>query len=285
VSAIPPLGRLAPPPEPPELPDAARPNWPGWYGPVALFAAFGAISTAALPLVPAFILGEESDTVAGLALLVALLVQDGVLMATAILFAALKLKPRRWHFGIRRTPFWPTLGWAVLGFALMLGFEIGYLELFHVNESNVDELGKGNVAAAIAIGLAVIVVAPVSEEFFFRAFFYRALRTRLRVWSSALICGLVFGALHFQSPDTAVILPVIAFFGIGQCLVYEKTGNLFAVIAIHAAFNTVATLEISVPVALTIGTAVIGACIAAPRFVDRDPSPFGLGRRARALPA
>jgi membrane protease YdiL (CAAX protease family) len=92
------------------------------------------------------------------------------------------------------------------------------------------------------VALAVIVVAPVTEEFFFRGFFYRALRTRLSVWAAALIDGLVFGALHFQGPNSAVILPVIAVFGVGQCLVYERTGSLFAVIAIHAAFNTVATL-------------------------------------------
>jgi uncharacterized protein len=92
------------------------------------------------------------------------------------------------------------------------------------------------------VALAVIVVAPVTEEFFFRGFFYRALRTRLSVWAAALIDGVVFGALHFQGPNSAVILPVIAVFGVGQCLVYERTGSLFAVIAIHAAFNTVATL-------------------------------------------
>jgi membrane protease YdiL (CAAX protease family) len=285
VSAIPPLGRTAPPPDPPELPDAARPNWPGWYGPAALFAAFGGVSAALLPLIPAFLLGEHDEGAAGVTTLLGLVVQDSVLMASALLFATLKLNPRRWHFGIRRTPFWGTAGWAALGFGVMLAFELGYLELFHVNESNVDELGKGNLVAAIAIGLAVIVVAPVSEEFFFRAFFYRALRTRLRVWASALICGLVFGALHFEGPDTAVILPVIAFFGVGQCLVYEKTGSLFAVIAIHAAFNTVATLGISVPVALTVGVLVIGACAVVPRYLAPGPSPFGLGRRARALPA
>jgi uncharacterized protein len=285
MSSAPELGRIAPPPEPPELPDAARPNWPGWYGPVALLSAFGAITAALLPLVPAFILGEESEVAAGVVLLAALIVQDAVLMGAALLFAALRLKPRRWHFGIRSTRLWPTVGWAVLGFALMLGFELGYIALFHVNETNVEELGNHNLVAAIAVGLAVIVVAPVSEEFFFRAFFYRALRTRLRVWSSALICGAVFGALHFEGADSAVILPVIAFFGVGQCLVYELTGSLFAVIAIHAAFNTVATLGISVPVALVIGLLVIGGCALAARRAGPGPSPFGLGRRGRALPA
>jgi membrane protease YdiL (CAAX protease family) len=285
VSAIPPLGRIAPPPDPPELPDAARPNWPGWYGPVALISALTGVTVALLPLIPAFVLGDEGEGAAGVVLLAGLIVQDGVLMGCALLFATLRLKPRRWHFGIRRTPLWPTAGWALLGFAVMLGFELGFLALFHVSETNVEELGKHNLVAAIAVALAVIVVAPVSEEFFFRAFFYRALRTRLAVWASALICGLVFGALHFEGADTAVILPVIAFFGVGQCLIYEKTGSLFAVIAIHAAFNTVATIEISVPVALTVGALVIVACGFASQRVDPAPSPFGLGSRNRALPA
>jgi uncharacterized protein len=285
MSAVPELGGIVPPPDPPELPDAARPNWPGWYGPLALLSSFGAITAALLPLVPAFILGEEGEGAAGVVLLAGLIVQDAVLMGAALLFATLRLKPRRWHFGVRSTPFWPTAGWALLGFALILGFELGYIALLHVGESNVEDLGKHNLVAALAVGLAVIVVAPVSEEFFFRAFFYRALRTRLRVWSSALICGVVFGSLHFEGADTAVILPVIAVFGVGQCLVYERTGSLFAVIAIHAAFNTVATLSISVPVALTIGALVIAGCALAARRAGPAPSPFGPGRRARALPA
>jgi membrane protease YdiL (CAAX protease family) len=113
----------------------------------------------------------------------------------------------------------------------------------------------------------------VAEELFFRAFFYRALRTRLRVWSAALIDGLVFGALHFQGADTAIILPVIAVVGVGQCLVYERTGSLFAVIAIHAAFNAVAMFAIVPVFAVAIGVAVMLACALAPLAAGRWPSP------------
>jgi len=232
------------PPDPPELPEAAGPQWPPWYAPAALFGSFGAIMVAGFPLLPVIFAFGISEAVAGIALLVLLLVQDGLMVLAAFLFASIKRSPRRWHFGIRATRLWPTVGWALLGFALMLAFELGYIELFQVDETNVDDLGEGNLVAGFAVALAVIVVAPVTEEIFFRAFFYRALRTRLAVWSAALIDGLVFGALHFQGTDTAIILPVIAVFGVGQCLVYERTGSLFAVIAIHAAFNTVAMLSL-----------------------------------------
>jgi membrane protease YdiL (CAAX protease family) len=215
-----------------------------------------------------------SNTVAALALLLLLVVQDGLLALSALVFAKLKLDPRPWHFGIRATRLWPTVGWAVLGFVLMLGFELGYIELLGVDETNLDDLGEGSLIAAFLVAVAVIVVAPVTEEFFFRGFFYRALRTRLSVWTAALIDGLVFGALHFQGPNSAVILPVIAVFGVGQCLVYERTGSLFAVIAIHAAFNSVATLAIEPLPAIVVGTLVLAGCLAVPRAVGRYPSPL-----------
>jgi membrane protease YdiL (CAAX protease family) len=264
---------IAPPPDPPELPEAAGPQWPPWYAPAALFGSFAAVLLAGAPLLPVILTYGISEALAGVALLALLLVQDGLLVLAAVLFASIKRTPRRWMFGIRATRFWPTVGWVLLAFALMMAFEYGYVALFDVDATNVDELGEDNFIAGFAVSIAVIVVAPVAEELFFRAFFYRALRTRLPVWSAALIDGLVFGSLHFQGLNSAVILPVIAVFGVGQCLVYERTGSLFAVIAIHAAFNTVAMLSIAPLPAILIGVSVILGCLLAPLKAGRGPSP------------
>jgi uncharacterized protein len=265
--------RIAPPPDPPELPEAAGPQWPPCYAPAALFGSFAAVLLAGAPLLPVILTYGISEALAGVALLALLLVQDGLLVLAAVLFASIKRRPRRWHFGIRATRFWPTVGWVLLAFALMMAFEFGYVALFDVDATNVDDLGEDNFIAGFAVAIAVIAVAPVAEELFFRAFFYRALRTRLPVWSAALIDGLVFGSLHFQGLDSAIILPVIAVFGVGQCLVYERTGSLFAVIAIHAAFNTVAMLSIAPLPAILIGVSVILGCLLAPLKVGRGPSP------------
>lgn len=266
-------GGIAPPPDPPELPEAAGPRWPPWFAPAALLGSFAAIVVAGIPLLPVILTYGISEALAGIALLALLLVQDGLLVLAAVLFAAMKRRPRRWHFGIRATPLWPTLGWALLAFALMMAFEFGYVDLLGVDETNVDELGEDNLVAGFAVSMAVILVAPVAEEIFFRAFFYRALRTRLPVWSAALIDGVVFGLLHFQGIDTAIILPVIAVFGVGQCLVYERTGSLFAVIAIHAAFNTVAMLSIAPLPAILIGVSVLLGSVLVPLRAGRWPSP------------
>ena len=260
-------------PDPPELPAAARPPWPSWYGPVGLLAAFGAITFAALPVLPLILVSGLSDTLGAIALLVLALLQDGVFIGAAVLFAGFSRAPRAWHFGVRATPFWPTVGWTLLAFALMLGVEVGVIELFGVDETDFEELGDLSPLAGIAIAIVVVVLAPVAEEIFFRAFFYRALRTKLRVWSTSLITGCVFASVHLQYYGEPVLLFVIAAFGIGQCLLYERTGSLFAVIATHAAFNMVATLEIAAVPALVMGALVLLACVVVPRRVGTAPVP------------
>jgi CAAX protease family protein len=255
----------------PELPEAARPRWPVWYAPVALVGSPFALAFF-FPALPIVLLGDFSTSLAALSLLVLLVVQDSILMGAALVFSSLTLRPRPWHFGLRRTPRWSTIAWAALGFVLMFGFELAYVAILGVTESNVDDVGGNAVVAGTLVSLAVIVVAPISEEFFFRAFFYRALRTKLPVWAAAPIDGLVFGALHFEGIDTAVILPVIVAFGIGQCLVYERTGSLFAVIAIHACFNTVATLGQAPVQALAIGALMVTACLLVPRKLPAAPA-------------
>ncbi|HYN51676.1 MAG TPA: type II CAAX endopeptidase family protein [Thermoleophilaceae bacterium] len=258
----------------PELPAAARPPWPPWYAPVALLATFLAITVAVLPVLPLIFLSGLSDTLGAIALLVLALLQDGVFIGAAVLFAGFKRSPRAWHFGVRATPFWPTVGWTALAFALMLGIEVGTIELFGVDETDFEQLGNVSGLAAIAIVIVVVLLAPVAEEIFFRAFFYRALRTRLRVWSASLITGCVFASVHLQYYSEPVLLLVIAAFGIGQCLLYERTGSLFAVIATHAAFNTFASLEIAAVPALIMGALVLLACVLVARRVGPAPGPM-----------
>jgi membrane protease YdiL (CAAX protease family) len=265
---------VRPVPDPPELPEAARPPWPPWYAPVALLGTFVAISVAALPVLPLIVVSGLSDTLGAIALLVLALLQDGVFVGAAVLFAAFKRTPRPWHFGVRSTPLWSTLGWAVLAFAAMIGIEVGLIELLGIDDTEIEELGELSGLAAVAIAIVVVLLAPVAEEIFFRAFFYRALRTRMRVWAAAAITGCVFASVHLQYYSEPALLLVIAAFGIGQCLLYERTGSLFAVIATHAAFNTVASLGIAPVPALVMGTLVLGACVLVPRRVGPAPSPI-----------
>ena len=94
----------------------------------------------------------------------------------------------------------------------------------------------------IAAGFMVICVAPVAEEFFFRGFFYRALRSRWSVLGAAAIDGLLFGVIHydFTGADALLILPPLAILGFIFCLVYERTGSIYPTIAMHSFNNAIA---------------------------------------------
>jgi hypothetical protein len=120
----------------------------------------------------------------------------------------------------------------------------------------------------IAAGFMVICVAPVAEEFFFRGFFYKALRSRWSVLGAATIDGLLFGVIHydFSGADALLILPPLAVLGFTFCLVYERTGSLYPVIALHAFNNAIAygaTVE-DASVSLVLGPLMLLGCALVP---------------------
>jgi uncharacterized protein len=121
-------------------------------------------------------------------------------------------------------------------------------------------------------------VAPVAEEFFFRGFFFRALRSRFSLIAAAVIDGLVFGAVHYTGSQTLAVLPVLAVLGFVFCMLYERTGSILPGIALHATNNSISyavTVHSSSGVALALGAAMIGACALAPQALPalRQPSP------------
>src|SRR4051812_29688989 len=124
----------APPSGPPELPPGVTsfPRWPAWYGPAALFGGFLVAIVAYLIVKSvAIAAGANPDKDSHAVTLIATVLQDLILVATAVGLASLTTKPHLWHFGIRRAPFWPTVGWAALGFGTFLFFSILYVLAGH----------------------------------------------------------------------------------------------------------------------------------------------------------
>jgi uncharacterized protein len=215
------------------------PRWPVWYGPVALGIGFGCGLVGGFVLIPALAgvaaVTEASfeETLPALGEL-ATIVQDAGLVAVAVLLAARTVQPRAWHFGLRRTRLLPALG---LSLAALAVFWVFVLPLELLPEPATEEISpKAGLALLLVLGFVLIVVAPVAEEFFFRGFFYRSLRAHMTVLPAAVVCGAVFGAVHFANGLIAV--PLITIFGFILCLVYERTGSLYPCIAIHSAHNT-----------------------------------------------
>ncbi len=263
-----------PPPELPERPDGVEraPAWPWWFSLAALLIGYTA--TGFLVVIGAAITGADSESESPTFVIVGTLAQTVALGAAAVIFARLVARPKAWHFGLRRTAFWPALGWAVLGLATFYIVAATYSAVIptDVEQTVTDDLGADEgTFGLIAAGVMVMVVAPVAEEFFFRGFFYRALRSRFSIAGAAIADGLVFGVIHynFEGAEALLLLPPLALLGVIFCLVYERTGSLFPVIGMHAFNNSVAyaaQADDGWLVSLAVGPLVLAACMLAPRF-------------------
>ena len=254
-------------PELPEgvVPPAARqPRWPWWLPPLALLGTF-AIATFAL-IIGLAVTGESKPT-AGVSI-AATFVQDVGLILCAVLFSYLTAKPTPAQFGLRRTRFWPAVGWlavAWLGFFVFSAFWSVLMNAVGVklDDDLPQQLGADkSTAALVATAVLVTVVAPICEEFFFRGFFFTALRGSVGLWPAAAITGLVFGLIHFKLE----FLPPLAVLGFALCLLYAKTGSLLPCIALHAlnnalAFGVTQSWTWQIPVIMVASLAVIAVLL------------------------
>jgi uncharacterized protein len=102
--------------------------------------------------------------------------------------------------------------------------------------------GGLSMNAKILTAFLALVLAPITEELFYRGIFYRSLRDRHGVVVGAVVSGLLFGASHVvDAPwrDVVFLQTLMVFTGVGLALIYERRANLVADIAAHVAFNVI----------------------------------------------
>ena len=235
----------------PELPEGVErpalpqgPRWKPWMAWVALIGAFGGALMGALVVgVIGAAAGSDIAHPTAAVNISATILQDLSFIGAALLFANIAGTPRPEQFGLRRTSFWPAVGWiavAFLGFYLVTFVWVTILGVDPDDTKLPDELGvKDSTVAMLAVAFLVSVVAPVAEEFFFRGFFFTSLRAWKGLWPAAVITGLVFGGIHVGSAE-AVFLAPLAFFGFALCLLYHRTGSLYPCMALHCVNNSLA---------------------------------------------
>jgi uncharacterized protein len=264
---------LPPPPDPPELPEDADPRWPAWYA-AAGFAVALVGTLLAVSIVGAATGDVGEDEVSATFTIVATLIQGLVFIGTAVLFASFTRPPRAWHFGLRPTSFWSGVGWAALGMLCFYLFAAiyGVIVQPEIEQTVTEDLGADQgTLGLIAAGFMVVCVAPVAEEFFFRGFFYKALRSRFTMFGAALIDGLVFGVIHydFSGAEALLVVPPLAALGFMFCLVYERTGSLYPVIGLHAFNNAIAygAQADGWEVSAVLGPLMLASCALVPRFL------------------
>jgi membrane protease YdiL (CAAX protease family) len=173
----------------------------------------------------------------------ATIVQDLSFIAAALLFAGIAGRPLPEQFGLRPTRLWAAVGWMAVAFVSFYVITATWVAILGVDADDSklpDELGvDDSTFAMLAVAFLVAVVAPIAEEFFFRGFFFTALRSWKGLWPAAILTGLVFGGIHVGSAEAAFLLP-LGFFGFALCLLYHRTGSLYPCIALHCLNNSLA---------------------------------------------
>jgi len=85
----------------------------------------------------------------------------------------------------------------------------------------------------ILVFIVVSILAPFSEELYFRGFLYPTLRKRWGKIPAIIITNIVFGILHF---DLLRFIP-ITLGGIWLTVIYERSGTLYTSMVAHAVWN------------------------------------------------
>ena len=87
----------------------------------------------------------------------------------------------------------------------------------------------------VLLVLIVVIGAPIIEETFYRGLLFRSLERSMPVWAAIVLCGLAFGASHFE----LLGLPALAAFGMLLAYLAWRTGRLGLPIMTHLGFNAV----------------------------------------------
>lgn len=219
------------------LPDA---GWHGRHALLGLLAGFG--PSLILAAVAAGSGGDpQASTDITTATAASLLISSAIMYAWQV-GAAWFFSLRRTHEGLEAWGFRrPTMAilW-VIPLSLMVVYIVTYLHNILVNPEQQALLNHfPRTPAGIALlAVLAVVMAPLFEELFFRGFLFRGLA---RSWGwplAAVVSGAVFGAVHQQF---TVFLPLFAL-GVVLAWAYQRTGSLWAPIALHAIFNGLSVL-------------------------------------------
>jgi membrane protease YdiL (CAAX protease family) len=143
------------------------------------------------------------------------------------------------RLGLRRFNVAQGIGWTFAAYGGFFVFLVIYGLIVQPDPQEIIEEieQERETLKLVALGLLVVLAAPVSEEVFFRGFLFGGLRGRISFWPAAVISGLLFGLVHL--PGGPLQVPPLAVFGILLAWLYERTGSLGPPILMHTIQNAI----------------------------------------------
>lgn len=231
--------------------DTDLPPWPVWTAPASVAVGFVVGTLGAL--VVELIGGAGGSSVKHPTPAVSLIADvafDLGFVAAALYLSSYRSRARPADFGFRAVGIGQAAKVMALGALAYYGVTTIYASVFKLHGS--DKLptefnASHSTAALVGAAIFVCVVAPIAEEFFFRGFFFGALRKwrimiggrNIGVWVAAVVTGLLFGLAHTGSASSQYLIP-LGFLGFVLCMVRWRTRSLYPCIALHSANNALA---------------------------------------------
>jgi membrane protease YdiL (CAAX protease family) len=163
---------------------------------------------------------------------------------------------RRRVLALRRPTSWRTA--VKIGLGVGLGMYVLTILLGPVlhpdREQGVtpDTWEPKHIAAYIANGIVIAIVAPIVEELTFRGLGY-SLLSRYGRWVAIFGTGIAFGLAH----GLVEALPFLAAFGIGLAYLRSRVDSVYPGMIVHGLFNAIA---LTVAVAGKQQADILGAC-------------------------
>ena len=247
------------PPPPPGAPahgpgDLPAVRWGGWEAIGVFFVGNLVIAQVVVGTIVLGVMGVGSgQPIEGLPQIVATVSADVAFLGAMLVW--LTWRTRDWRSRVGITFGAKGLRDASVGFGLgaLLYLVIGvvvavpllwlFRRVFGADVTPPEQIPGGlSINAKILTAFLALVLAPITEELFYRGIFYRSLRDRHGVVVGAVVSGLLFGASHVvDAPwrDVVFLQTLMVFTGVGLALIYERRANLVADIAAHVAFNVI----------------------------------------------
>lgn len=193
--------------------------------------------------------GVENGTQVTAVTLVFTLIIDLALLGLTLRFTVFKYRSGWSQLGFR-LPRLSGSWWMpfvfVLGSYVVLLVYVAIVEALGfdqaIPESTLPEDTMDDPLIMALIGLLAVVVAPVTEETFFRGFMFSALRKRWGFIVAAVASGLLFALAH---TDFGSIIPFTVI-GVFLAAIYTYTGSLWVSIASHLLFNFISFLAAAI---------------------------------------
>jgi membrane protease YdiL (CAAX protease family) len=238
----------------PETPEGTRPARVRWGLPDAVIAwVAGLLAGVVVAAVAVAALGVPDDEIADdVSVFLAAIVGQNVTVV-AVLAVVARRKGRgslRGDFGLALRP--RDLGWLPGGVVFQIGLALTLYPIVRVYGDDeaqgvVDLLEDASGAGLVVFVVAVVALAPLTEELLFRGVLLRALLRRTTPAWAVAGSALAFALVHpLGDPDVGSVIAVPALLALGLVsgAVAVRSGDLSRSILLHAGFNLLTVLTV-----------------------------------------